>query len=75
MPNQLNSRQAAKIDDCTEDQLYDLLASLDVNVEKYVEKSASIVVLREKYRKMLRRQLRDFKFGDACMNPTWQELK
>jgi hypothetical protein len=75
MHYRLNSRQAAKIDDCTEDQLYDLLASLDVNIEKYMEKSASIIVLREKYRKMLRRQLRDFRFGDACMSPIWQELK
>jgi hypothetical protein len=24
---------------------------------------------------MLRRQLRDFRFGDACMSPIWQELK
>ncbi|GEM_PF-6508763 len=71
----MNSRQVLKIDDCSIEQLYELLASLDVNVEKFLERSPSIDVLRGKYRRMLSRQLRDFRFGDACMDPTWQGLK
>lgn len=72
----MNGRQQVlKIDDCSAEQLYDLLASLDVNVEKFLEKSPSIDVLRGKYRRMLSRQLKDFRSGDACMDPVWQGMK
>ena len=69
------NRQVLTINDCSKEQMYDLLASLSVNIEKYMETSSSIAVLRGKYRRMLSCQLRDFKSGNACLDPIWQELK
>ena len=50
--------------------------SIQSNEFEFSIKSKRIFdVLRGKYRRMLSRQLRDFRFGDACMDPTWQVLK
>lgn len=69
------SEIAEGIDKLTAGQICDLLASLDVDVDKLLESGPSIVDLKRRYRKMLAQQLREFKKGDICMLQTWQELR
>lgn len=69
------SGQAQAIDNLTRDEVCNLLASLEVDVEKLMEYRPSTEDLRKKYRKMLAHQLREFKEGDTCMLSVWAELK
>lgn len=69
------SDQAQAIDKLTQNEVCRLLASLEVNVEKLMEYGLSLEELRNKYRKMLAYQLREFKEGDTCMLSVWTELK
>jgi hypothetical protein len=48
---------------------------LEVDVEKLMEYGPSVEELRNKYRKMLAQQLREFRGGDICMLPIWRELR
>jgi hypothetical protein len=69
------SEISAGVDKLTASQLRDLLASLEVDVDKLLEFGPSILELKKRYRKMLAQQLREFREGDTCMNQTWQELR
>lgn len=69
------SDQSPLIDRLTQNEVCRLLASLEVNIEEYIEYSPSLEELRNKYRKMLSQQLREFKEGDLCMLPVWAELR
>jgi len=69
------SEISAGVDKLTASQLRDLLASLEVDVDKLLEFGPSILELKKRYRKMLAQQLREFKKGGTCMLPIWVELK
>lgn len=69
------SDQAQAIDRLTRNEVCSLLASLEVNVDKLMEYGPSVEELRNKYRKMLAHQLREFREGDLCMLPVWAELR
>lgn len=53
--------QDVLIDNCTKEQLYQVLSTLIVNIEELREKDPSVPELRVLYRTMLTRQLRDWK--------------
>ena len=54
------------IDRCSEDELYNIVESLAVrNRENFQYKELSISELRDVYRKMLRNQLNEFRYGEA----------
>jgi hypothetical protein len=69
------SNPTLSIDKLTRDEVCQLLASLEVNIEKLTEYGPSVEELRNKYRKMLAHQLLEFKEGDTCMLPVWAELR
>jgi DNA polymerase sigma len=50
-----------RIDECTEGELYDLLASLDVAYEELGKKQHTLEELRSIYRKMLAQQLQEWR--------------
>ncbi|MGI0019831.1 MAG: hypothetical protein ACREAY_05125 [Nitrososphaera sp.] len=56
------------IDECTKQQMYDLLASLDVQIEKMIADGWTVAQLREEYRAMLARQLRDWNLRKEYFN-------
>jgi hypothetical protein len=57
-----------RIDECTKQQMYDLLACLDVPIEKMIADSWTVGELRKEYRIMLTRQLRDWRQGKDYFN-------
>jgi hypothetical protein len=54
-------RQYLRIDDCTEEQMYQVLSTLMQDVDQLKEKQPSLDDLRRLYRLMLSRQLKDWK--------------
>lgn len=48
--------------------MYDLLASLDVQIEKMIADGWTVAQLREEYRAMLARQLRDWNLRKEYFN-------
>ena len=56
------------IDECTKQQMYDLLACLDAPIEKMIADKWTIAQLRKEYRDMLIRQLRDWRQGKDYFN-------
>jgi hypothetical protein len=69
------SKSGVAIDKLTQREICDLLASLEVDVDKLLQFRPSIIELKKQYRKMLAHQLREFRDGDTCMLPIWMELK
>ena len=57
-----------RIDECTKQQMYDLLACLDVPIENMIADGWTVRELRKEYRKMLARQLRDWQEGKEYFN-------
>ena len=57
-----------RIDECTKQQMYDLLACLDVPIEKMIADGRTVRELRKEYRAMLTRQLRDWRQGKEYFN-------
>ena len=55
------SEIGAGIDKLTASQMRDLLAALNVDVDKLVECGPSIYELKKRYRKMLAQQYREFR--------------
>lgn len=51
----------SKIDECTENELYDLLASLDVTYEELRKKQPTVDELKKMYRLMLAQQLKEWR--------------
>jgi hypothetical protein len=56
--------QFQNIDQCSKKELYDLLKSLDNTGRLKLDKNQSVCELREKYRRMLRAQLKEFRKGE-----------
>ena len=56
------------IDECTKQQMYDLLACLEVPIENMIVEGLTIRELRKEYRAMLTRQLRDWRQGKKYFN-------
>ena len=57
-----------RIDECTKQQMYDLLACLEVPIENMIAESWTVRELRKEYRAMLTRQLRDWRQGKEYFN-------
>ena len=57
-----------RIDECTKQQMYDLLACLDVPIEKMIADGWTVSDLRNEYRTMLARQLKDWRQGKDYFN-------
>ena len=69
IPNKIISRKlggllrtgTSLIDDCTKEEMYQVLAALVVNVDELREKDPSLADLKTYYRMMLACQLKDWK--------------
>ena len=59
--NGLLRSQYVSIDNCSKEQMYEVLASLIVNIDELKEKDPSLLELGILYKTMLSRQLRDWK--------------
>jgi hypothetical protein len=57
-----------RIDECTKQQMYDLLACLDVQIEKMIADGWTVRELRKEYRVMLTKQLKDWRQGKEYFN-------
>jgi hypothetical protein len=57
-----------RIDECTKQQMCDLLACLDVQIEKMIADGWTVAQLREEYRAMLARQLKDWNLRKEYFN-------
>lgn len=63
MANELLRTGTILIDDCTKEQMYQVLAALVVNIEELREKDPPLADLRTYYRMLLACQLIDWKAG------------
>jgi hypothetical protein len=66
-------RQYLLIDNCTEEQMYQVLSALLEDVNQLREKEPSLDDLRRLYRLMLSRQLKDWKAGKQYAQGTRSE--
>lgn len=66
--NEMSAKTILRIDECTKEQMYDLLACLDVPVEKMIADDWTVAQLREEYRAMLARQLKDWNMRKEYFN-------
>jgi hypothetical protein len=63
MSNGLLRSQTILIEDCTKEQLYEVLSALVINVDELRKKQPSLQDLRTYYRMLLACQLKDWKAG------------
>lgn len=66
--NEMSAKTILRIDECTKEQMYDLLACLDVPIEKMIADGWMVAQLREEYRAMLARQLKDWNMRKEYFN-------
>lgn len=66
--DEMSAKTILRIDECTEEQMYDLLACLDVPIEKMIADGWTVAQLREEYRAMLTQQLRDWNMRKEYFN-------
>lgn len=67
----MSAKAILRIDECTKEQMYDLLACLDVQIEKMVADGWTVAQLREEYRATLTRQLKDWNMREEYFNTIW----